>query len=137
MGMFTPGELGHFLNSNGRRTTSKNGKPPFPSNFDSNLCFSGWPLPSRWYYIPNIIQTPADVFVVTIFFNKRRSTSKGNSLLLVGPPDGGKTTILSQVSFGFNRRFHTSQVKLVSLWPGVTSSDVNANKCVCYDIIFE
>jgi signal recognition particle receptor subunit beta len=39
------------------------------------------------------------LLIVTIYLNKRRSSSKGNSLLLVGPSDGGKTTILSQLAY--------------------------------------
>lgn len=48
---------------------------------------------------------------VTIYRNKRRLASKGNSFLLVGPSDGGKTAILSQVSFGLCHNFMLFKVK--------------------------
>lgn len=37
-------------------------------------------------------------FLVLVILNRRRNKSRGNSLILVGPPDAGKTSILSSVS---------------------------------------
>jgi len=49
------------------------------------------------------------VFVaIFIVFTKRRSSSRGNALLLVGPPDGGKTAILSTLCYGQALHTHTS-----------------------------
>ncbi|KAG6812392.1 hypothetical protein H0H92_003073 [Tricholoma furcatifolium] len=41
-------------------------------------------------------------------FVKRRSKSKGDALLLVGPPDAGKTAILSTLVYGQALQSHTS-----------------------------
>ncbi|RDB22139.1 Signal recognition particle receptor subunit beta [Hypsizygus marmoreus] len=47
---------------------------------------------------------------VAIFavFSRRRSKSRGNALLLVGPPDAGKTAILSKLVYGQALQTHTS-----------------------------
>lgn len=55
------------------------------------------------------------LLAVTIFFNKRRSISKGNSLLLVGPPDGGKTAILSQLAYSQTLPTQTSMQTNISV----------------------
>ncbi|KAF9014097.1 signal recognition particle receptor beta subunit-domain-containing protein [Cyathus striatus] len=39
------------------------------------------------------------LLAVAIFFGRKRATSKGNALLLVGPSDAGKTALLSQLVY--------------------------------------
>jgi len=41
-------------------------------------------------------------------FGRRRSRSRGNILLLIGPPDAGKTAILSTLAYGQTLPTHTS-----------------------------
>ncbi|KAH7929734.1 hypothetical protein BV22DRAFT_1191774 [Leucogyrophana mollusca] len=41
-------------------------------------------------------------------FSRRRSRSRGNALLLVGPPDSGKTAILSTLAYNQTLPSHTS-----------------------------
>ncbi|KAF9469424.1 signal recognition particle receptor beta subunit-domain-containing protein [Collybia nuda] len=53
-----------------------------------------------------------------VIFNKRRTKSRGNVVLLLGAPDSGKTTILSTLHYGQALQTHTSlqmNVSLVSL----------------------
>jgi signal recognition particle receptor subunit beta len=45
---------------------------------------------------------------VFIIFSRRKSRSRGNALLLVGPPDAGKTAILSTLVYGQTLPTHTS-----------------------------
>ncbi|KAJ6502381.1 P-loop containing nucleoside triphosphate hydrolase protein [Mycena sanguinolenta] len=45
---------------------------------------------------------------ILIFFTRRKSRSKGNLLLLVGPPDAGKTAILSTLVYNQTLPTHTS-----------------------------
>ncbi|KAJ7444930.1 P-loop containing nucleoside triphosphate hydrolase protein [Mycena latifolia] len=45
---------------------------------------------------------------ILIFFSRRKSRSTGNLLLLVGPPDGGKTAILSTLVYEQTLPTHTS-----------------------------
>ncbi|KAF8809019.1 hypothetical protein BYT27DRAFT_7094898 [Phlegmacium glaucopus] len=54
------------------------------------------------------------LLAVTSFLNKRLSTSKGNHLLLVGPPDGGKTAILSQLAYSQTLPTQTSMQTNIS-----------------------
>ncbi|KAG6861343.1 hypothetical protein C0995_001322 [Termitomyces sp. Mi166 len=52
----------------------------------------------------------AAVLFIAIYlaFSTQWSGSRGNALLLVGPPDAGKTTILSQLVYGQALQTHTS-----------------------------
>ncbi|TFK42300.1 signal recognition particle receptor beta subunit-domain-containing protein [Crucibulum laeve] len=45
---------------------------------------------------------------ILVFFNRRKSSSKGNALLLVGPPDAGKTSILFSLVYRQTLPTHTS-----------------------------
>ncbi|KAJ7741596.1 signal recognition particle receptor beta subunit-domain-containing protein [Mycena maculata] len=45
---------------------------------------------------------------ILVFFTRRKSKSSGNLLLLVGPPDGGKTAILSTLVYDQTLPTHTS-----------------------------
>ncbi|KAJ6623474.1 signal recognition particle receptor beta subunit-domain-containing protein [Mycena sp. CBHHK59/15] len=45
---------------------------------------------------------------ILVSFTRRKSRSVGNSLLLVGPPDGGKTAILSTLVYDQTLPTHTS-----------------------------
>jgi len=45
---------------------------------------------------------------ILVFFTRRKSRSTGNLLLLVGPPDGGKTAILSMLVYDQALPTHTS-----------------------------
>ncbi|KAJ7172305.1 P-loop containing nucleoside triphosphate hydrolase protein [Mycena filopes] len=45
---------------------------------------------------------------ILVFFTRRASRSTGNLLLLVGPPDGGKTAILSTLAYNQTLPTHTS-----------------------------
>ncbi|KAF8212054.1 signal recognition particle receptor beta subunit-domain-containing protein [Mycena galopus ATCC 62051] len=45
---------------------------------------------------------------ILIFFTRRKSRSKGNLILLVGPPDAGKTAILSALVYSQTLPTHTS-----------------------------
>ncbi|KAJ7097768.1 signal recognition particle receptor beta subunit-domain-containing protein [Mycena belliarum] len=45
---------------------------------------------------------------ILVFFTRRKSGSTGNLLVLVGPPDGGKTAILSTLMYGQTLPTHTS-----------------------------
>ncbi|KAG5338425.1 hypothetical protein C0989_007309 [Termitomyces sp. Mn162] len=58
--------------------------------------------------------------VVYLAFSRQRSGSRGNALLLIGPPDAGKTAILSQLVYGQALQTHTSlqtNSSLVNLSP--------------------
>ncbi|GLB34583.1 putative signal recognition particle receptor beta subunit [Lyophyllum shimeji] len=49
------------------------------------------------------------VLIATIaIFRTRKAKSRGNALLLLGPPDAGKTTILTQLVYGQALQTHTS-----------------------------
>jgi len=45
---------------------------------------------------------------ILVIFTRRKSRSRGNLLLLVGPPDGGKTAILSTLVYDQTLPTHTS-----------------------------
>ncbi|KAJ7174013.1 P-loop containing nucleoside triphosphate hydrolase protein [Mycena crocata] len=45
---------------------------------------------------------------ILVFFTRRKSKATGNLLLLVGPPDGGKTAILSTLAYDRTLPTHTS-----------------------------
>ncbi|KAF8557282.1 hypothetical protein OG21DRAFT_1505501 [Imleria badia] len=47
-------------------------------------------------------------FVVVISYTRGKSKSRGNALLLVGPPDSGKTAILSNLAYHQTLPSHTS-----------------------------
>jgi len=68
------------------------------------------------------------LFIATIsVFNKRKSKSRGNALLLVGPPDAGKTTILSKLVYGCALQTHTS-LQIIS--STVTLPRTKKNFCI-------
>ncbi|KAG6862612.1 hypothetical protein C0993_002375, partial [Termitomyces sp. T159_Od127] len=48
------------------------------------------------------------LIAVYVAFSKQRSRSRGSALLLIGPPDAGKTAILSQLVYGQALQTHTS-----------------------------
>ncbi|KAF5369196.1 hypothetical protein D9615_009974 [Tricholomella constricta] len=48
------------------------------------------------------------IVAIIAFSSKRRSKLRGNTLLLVGPPDAGKTAILSRLVYGQALQTHTS-----------------------------
>ncbi|KIJ69045.1 hypothetical protein HYDPIDRAFT_105614 [Hydnomerulius pinastri MD-312] len=48
------------------------------------------------------------LFLLILSFTRRKSRSRGNALLLVGPPDSGKTAILSTLAYNQTLPSHTS-----------------------------
>ncbi|KAG5644037.1 hypothetical protein DXG03_009189 [Asterophora parasitica] len=48
------------------------------------------------------------IVTIIVFSTKRRSKARGNALLVVGPPDAGKTAILSKLVYGQSLQTHTS-----------------------------
>ncbi|KAF9053014.1 signal recognition particle receptor beta subunit-domain-containing protein [Panaeolus papilionaceus] len=48
------------------------------------------------------------LFLVLLITNRRKASSRGNALLLVGAPDAGKTALLSQLSYGKSLPTQTS-----------------------------
>lgn len=67
------------------------------SDIDLSVAVSCCPL--SWFAVlpqPQALQPNFSLVFVTFYW--RKSASRGNALLLVGPPDGGKTAILSTVS---------------------------------------
>ncbi|OCH93396.1 hypothetical protein OBBRIDRAFT_749611 [Obba rivulosa] len=48
------------------------------------------------------------LLLLFVLFARRKSVSKGDALLLVGPPDAGKTTILSTLAYKQTLSTHTS-----------------------------
>ena len=50
---------------------------------------------------PRITPRLTRVLKVLVLFTKRQSATKGNALLLVGPPDAGKSAILSAVCYPY------------------------------------
>ncbi|KAI0345320.1 hypothetical protein BDW22DRAFT_1325684 [Trametopsis cervina] len=58
----------------------------------------------------------AALLATVFFFVRRKSQSKGNSLLLLGPSDGGKTAILSTLVYKQTIRTHSSmQTNMASI----------------------
>jgi len=64
--------------------------------------------------IPTQTLTIASLLLAVLFlaiffiFNRRKAGSRGNALLFVGPPDAGKTAILSTLVYGQTLPTHTS-----------------------------
>ncbi|KAJ7905687.1 P-loop containing nucleoside triphosphate hydrolase protein [Mycena olivaceomarginata] len=54
---------------------------------------------------------------ILVFFTRRKSRSNGNLLLLVGPPDAGKTAILSTLVYDQTLPTHTSLQTNASIVP--------------------
>ncbi|KAF8077587.1 P-loop containing nucleoside triphosphate hydrolase protein [Lyophyllum atratum] len=55
----------------------------------------------------SVVVALLSIALITVF-SRRRSKARGSALLLVGPPDGGKTTILSTLIYGQALQTHTS-----------------------------
>ncbi|KAF9227499.1 hypothetical protein BS17DRAFT_773882 [Gyrodon lividus] len=50
----------------------------------------------------------AVLFFLVVSFTRRKSKSRGNALLLLGPPDSGKTAIMSNLAYNQTLPSHTS-----------------------------
>lgn len=71
---------------------------------------------------------------VVAIISRRKSTSRGDSLLLVGPSDAGKTAIFSTVRIdeSFSTSLTLMHVHPAYIQANATNTDVHATQCVCH-----
>ncbi|KAJ7632783.1 signal recognition particle receptor beta subunit-domain-containing protein [Roridomyces roridus] len=63
---------------------------------------------SRFLFVAGSLVAAILFLAILVFFTRQKSKSRGSSLLLVGPPDGGKTAILSTLVYNQTLPTHTS-----------------------------
>ncbi|KAL0066414.1 hypothetical protein AAF712_006456 [Marasmius tenuissimus] len=85
-------------------------------NSTSNAIFP-WdtPLTQSQYFLPASFFVAVLAALLVYSIARRTSTARGNALLLVGPPEAGKTAILSELVYGQTVPTHTSLQTNVSL----------------------
>ncbi|KAF9265583.1 hypothetical protein L218DRAFT_860389 [Marasmius fiardii PR-910] len=60
------------------------------------------------YFVPASIFVAFLLALIVFSITRRKSASRGNALLLVGAPESGKTSIMSQLVYGVSPATHTS-----------------------------